>query len=51
MNKFTLAKPIYIKGLSGMMNAQAGFVCTFEADTAKSYSLYITGQTYYHIYI
>ena len=51
MNKFTLAKPIYVKGLSGVMNAQAGFVCTFDADAAKAYSLYITGQTYYHIYL
>nr|MBQ4318869.1 hypothetical protein [Clostridia bacterium] len=48
---FTHAKPIYIKGLSRELNAQAGFVCTVDADESKEYSLLIIGSTYYRVYL
>lgn len=49
MYNFTIAKPIFIKDKSLEMNFQAGFVCAFDAQKDKSYTLHITGSTYYRI--
>ena len=49
MYNFTIAKPIFIKDKSLEMNFQAGFVCAFDAQKDKSYTLNITGSTYYRI--
>ena len=49
--KFDLAKPIFIKNKRELMNFQAGFKCTFQADADKAYLLKITGATLYEIYL
>lgn len=49
--QFNLAKPIFIKNKRELMNFQAGFKCTFEADCEKEYILKITGATLYAIYL
>ena len=49
--KFDLAKPIFIKNKRELMNFQAGFKCTFQADADKAYILKITGATLYAIYL
>lgn len=49
--KFDLAKPIFIKNKREVMNFQAGFKCTFEADSSKNYVLKLTGATLYAVYL
>ena len=49
--KFDAAKAIFIKNKRDLMNFQAGFKCTFEADCSKEYTLKITGATLYAIYL
>jgi len=49
MNMFTHAQPVYIRGLSREMNAQAGFTCVIDAEPGKSYTLVAAGSTYYRI--
>ena len=49
--QFNLAKPIFIKNKRELMNFQAGFKCTFQADADKEYTLKITGATLYAIYL
>lgn len=49
--KFDLAKPIFIKNKREMMNFQAGFRCSFEADSTKTYTLKLTGATLYAVYV
>ncbi|MBE6611027.1 MAG: hypothetical protein E7632_00930, partial [Ruminococcaceae bacterium] len=51
MTPFKLAQPIYVKGLAGEMNTLTGYTCAIEADAAKSYTLFITGASYYRIYL
>lgn len=49
--QFNLARPIFIKNKRELMNFQAGFKCTFQADADKEYVLKITGATLYEIYL
>lgn len=49
--KFELARPIFLKNKRELMNFQAGFKCAFQADSAKEYTLKITGATLYAIYL
>lgn len=49
--KFESAKPVFIKNKRELMNFQAGFKCSFQADTDKEYILKITGATLYEVYL
>ncbi len=49
--EFIKAKPIWLEGLSGEMNIQAGFKAKLKKEQGKSYKICITAATLYRMYI